>query len=402
MEFQLYIPPRMERKVKKMAENLEFNEIWEFMGRYGMTGWYYFLGNADFHKIEDQLKTIDLNVDYIVSLGTGGSYQGIEMLVEFSPFKDQFIFIGPSLDPEENIRIMKKLEGKKVGFNIISKSGGTLEILTFINLYKPFIESAQWISIITSNPSFVAFFKTHFQKVQNIQSFKISNDIGGRFSIASTMGFVVAYLARINFYDFLKGFINARNRMENGENLIPLERGIVRYSLFSGGKILENLATNSRKVYPTLRWSRQLWAESNGKEYKGMFVSSGFYPEDAHSVGQIWKEGPRAITETYYLLKKNHSLLPFEGKLTLNDMKIKANSMEEINTAFIEGIIEDRFESGIPVSVYRLDDFTLHTWGELCFSEMVGVVVEAYFLGVNPFNQPGVESYKEKVKSKLL
>ena len=132
-----------------------------------------------------------------------------------------------------------------------------------------------------------------------------------------------------------------------------------------------------------------------------MFISVGTYPEDAHSVGQIWKEGPRKVAETFFLVKNNPDYF-FENKLSIQNIHIKKNNLNEINKDFTESIIEDRFESGIPVMIYRVNDFTLETWGKLVFSEMVAVVIEAYYLGVNPFNQPGVESYKEKVKARIL
>jgi glucose-6-phosphate isomerase len=215
------------------------------------------------------------------------------------------------------------------------------------------------------------------------------------------MGIVASYLAEIDYKEFLRGFLGGREKLETEKDLTALERGITRYTLFSQGKYLENLSTNVKKILPTLKWSKQLWAESNGKEYKSMFISIGFYPEDAHSVGQIWKEGPRKITETYYILEKNTDLT-FSNDLSISGMKIKPNSLATVNNDFIEAIIEDRFECGIPVMVNRMEEFSLKEWGELVFNEMVGVVMEAYLHGVNPFNQPGVESYKAKVKSRLL
>ncbi|OHD13288.1 MAG: hypothetical protein A2Y41_14235 [Spirochaetes bacterium GWB1_36_13] len=401
MELELYLTPRMVRKTKRMAETIDFLEIWEYMNRYGMTGWYYQLGNIDAEKVSKQFEKIDLNVDYIISLGTGGSYQGVEMLVEFSKHKDKFIFVGPSLDPEEIAAITKKVEGKKIGFNIISKSGGTLEIIMFINLFKDVIKKSQWITIVSSNPGFSDFIIESFKEVKTIETFLLPANVGGRFAIGSIMGLVVCYLTGLNFQDFMKGFLDMRESLEKGFTFIPFERGIARYLLFSDGKILENLASNQKKIRPTLNWARQLWAESNGKEHKSMFISVGTYPEDAHSVGQIWKEGPRKVAETFFLVKNNPDYF-FENKLSIQNIHIKKNNLNEINKDFTESIIEDRFESGIPVMIYRVNDFTLETWGKLVFSEMVAVVIEAYYLGVNPFNQPGVESYKEKVKARIL
>ncbi|PKL13883.1 MAG: hypothetical protein CVV50_02995, partial [Spirochaetae bacterium HGW-Spirochaetae-6] len=265
------------------------------------------------------------------------------------------------------------------------------------------LERAEWISIISSNPYFVDFVKEHFPKIPVIRHFELNEDIGGRFSIASIMSAVCCYLAKLDFSEFQAGFREAKKSLILGENLLPQQRGIARYLLFGKGKLLENLATNSRKVLPTLRWGRQLWAESNGKEYKSMFISTGYYPEDAHSVGQIWKEGPRSITETFFLVQNDYQNdLPFTNTLTLPNQKIRAKTLGEISDAFIEGIIEDRIESGIPVIIYRLPGFDLKTWGKLMFNEMVSVIIEADFLGVNPFNQPGVESYKNKVKKRIL
>lgn len=401
MKLEFYVPPRLERRIKKMAIKSEFAEIWDFMARYGMTGWYYYLGNTNIDQMHKDLECLDRDVDYIISVGTGGSYQGIELLLQFSENKDKFIFVGPSLEPEEIKNILEKIEGKRVGFNIISKSGSTLEIMIFINLFKKNMQKADWISVVSSNPYFIDFIQENFKSVSTIKSFNIAKDIGGRFSIVSSMGVVASYLAGIDYNQLLTGFLNARKELEEGENLAPLERGISRYLLFSQGKVLENLTTNLKKVVPTLKWAKQLWAESNGKEYKSMFVTTGYYPEDAHSVGQIWKEGPRKVAETYYLLDKNGDL-NFDTDLSIGQMKIKLNSMAEINNNFIEAIVEDRFECGIPVTVYRMNEFNLTEWGHLIFSEMVGVVMEAFLLGVNPFNQPGVESYKKKVQERIL
>lgn len=402
MRLDFYIPPRFERRIKNNAIKTEFDEIWEWMGRYQMTGWYYYLGSTDLDKVTLKAQKINLNqVDFVLCFGTGGSYQGVEMLLQFSPYKNKFIFVGPSLDPEEVQKILEKIKGKKIGVNLISKSGGTLEIMIFLNLFKPFLTQAAWICLITSNQNFLDFIKEHFKQPE-IFHFEIAKDIGGRFSIASSMGLVIATQGGLNFDDFSEQFLLARKEMESGDNLIPFERGIARYLFFTHGKILENLATNSKKIMPTLKWARQLWAESNGKEYKSMFISTGFYPEDAHSVGQIWKEGPRKVTETYFVVEEQNNDIVFDTPLVFKDLSLQESSLNKINLAFSEAMIEDRFECGIPVSVYRLPKMDLATWGRLAFNEMVAVVVEAYLLGVNPFNQPGVESYKTKVKEKIL
>ena len=401
MELEFFVPPRLERRARKAAIKSEFNEIWEFMEKYGMAGWYYYLGNTDLEKMNKDLEEIDNDVDYVLSFGTGGSYQGIESLLQFSEKKDRFIFIGPSLDSDEINEIIKKIQGKKVGFTIISKSGTTLEILIFLNVFQEFIKKSQWICVITSNHNFSKFLNENFSEVPTIKSFEIKDDIGGRFSIVSNMGIVIAYLADLNYQEFLDGFLFARQQLENEESFMSLERGLIRSYLFEQGKVLENLSTNYKKIIPTLKWAKQLWSESNGKEFKSMFVSVGFYPEDAHSVGQIWKEGPRRFTETFFIIEKNNDLV-FNNSLALNGLKINKKSLNQLNDDFIQAIIEDRFECGIPCMVYRMKEFSLYEWGQLVFSEMVGVVMEAYMLGVNPFNQPGVESYKNKVKKRIL
>ncbi len=402
MDFEVKIYPRLEKKVTRMAtQKNKLEKVWDYANRFGMNGWYTYLEELDLHLVEKNLNHIDTDVDYILSIGTGGSYQGIELILEFSPHKDKFIFLGPSLDPAEINEVIKKIKGKKVGFNIISKSGSTLEIILFINIFKEYISKAHWISIVTSNPYFSDFIQGHFNNVNTIKTFEIAENIGGRFSMASVLGVVTAYLAGLDFKQFINGFLSAKKKLENGDSIIPLQRGVARYLFFSYGSLLENLSTNIKKIAPTLKWARQLWAESNGKENKGMFVSSGFYPEDAHSVGQIWKEGPRKVAETFFILNKTEELI-FNNDLAIANIKIKPNDLAYINKSFIEAIIEDRIEAEVPVAIYKLDDFSLCTWGELLFNEMMAVVVEAYYLGVNPFDQPGVESYKKKVKAKIL
>ncbi|PKL15363.1 MAG: hypothetical protein CVV50_00405, partial [Spirochaetae bacterium HGW-Spirochaetae-6] len=138
MRLELGVPPRLERKILRMAERTLIDEIWLSMQKYGMGGWYNYFDNFDFSQVASDLKTLDLSVDYILSVGTGGSYQGVEALLEFSPIKDKFIFIGPSLDRDEIEGILNKIKGKRLGFNLISKSGTTLEIMVFLNLLFPF------------------------------------------------------------------------------------------------------------------------------------------------------------------------------------------------------------------------------------------------------------------------
>ncbi|HOJ50616.1 MAG TPA: hypothetical protein PKW55_07390 [Spirochaetota bacterium] len=402
MELEFYYQPRLLRKIKNKAMQIDFKELFSFMERYGMVEWYYYLGNKGIKEIEDDVKSFDMNIDYIVCLGTGGSYQGIEVLIQFSEMKDRFLFIGPSLDPWEINEIKRKLDGKKVGFNIISKSGSTMETIFFINIFHDIISKAKWISVISSNKNFYESIKEEFSSVKNIKFFEISKNIGGRFSIVSNMGVVTGFMAKVDYSRFLDGFLDARKELEHEDNLSPIERGLARYYLFNSDILLENLATNKKKIIPTLKWCKQLLAESNGKEYKSMFVSVGFYPEDAHSVGQIWKEGPRNVTETFFILENDDSEdIILENKST-KFLTPREKSLSKINQSFIEAIIEDRFESGVPTTVYKLRAFTPYEWGRLIFTEMVAVVVEAYFLGVNPFNQPGVESYKKKVEERIM
>jgi len=402
MELNFLFPPKVLRKVKNRSFDLDFKEVFSFMENYGMVDWYYYLGNRGIKEIENDVNSLDLDVDYIVCIGTGGSYQGIEVLIQFSDIKDKFVFVGPSLDPEEINRIKESFAGKRLGFNIVSKSGSTMEIIFFINIFYDMISSAEWISVISSNVNFYEKIKDEFSSVKNIKFFEISKGIGGRFSIVSNMGVVTGLMANVDYNRFLDGFLDARKELEKEENLLPLERGISRYYLFSYEILLENLTTNKKKLIPLLKWSRQLWAESNGKEYKSMFVSTGFYPEDAHSVGQIWREGPRNVTETFFIIENDNINDISLNSRSKNFIPPRERSLSNINQRFIDAIIEDRFEAGVPVTVYKLRSFTPYEVGRLVFTEMVGVVIEAYFHGVNPFNQPGVESYKKKVEERIM
>lgn len=386
--------------VHKTINNLSYDQVFKKLEKYDMMDWYSYFDDLDIVKFQKRLEPIPYQeCDYIIFIGTGGSFQGLEAIAHFFN-QSHWLFLGSSLDKRELDNLKLKIKGSKIGFNIISKTATTLEILLMIDLFYQEISQSLFINVVSSYDFLYQKVKSQFDGVP-VNSFHIQEKTGGRFSLMGEMGLLAFFLAGADLNLAVESFKSEKQKLLNNFfSYTGLLRGTQRYYYQScKNYLLEVLSTNERAISPLLAWSRQLFAESDGKNEKGMYISLAYYPKDAHSIGQIFVQGKKIAIETFILFE-NDSKVP----LSINQnsySQIPLSKIGNLNKYFIESIIQDRVETNIPVSVYYLKEGCVKDFSAYIFSESISILVECFLLDVNPFDQPGVEGYKKKIKTAI-
>ena len=350
-------------------------------------GWYDLeRQEAKIKELEETAIEIRQNCDIFLVIGIGGSFLGAKALYEAlrDPYQKEtpeIIFTGTSL-PNDNLTELKHyLKGKRMFINVISKSGNTLEtILTFQELLPLLKETAQedWTKriIITTNNQQGKLFD--FANQYQIKRFTIEDDIGGRFSVLSTVGLLPLAVAQKNIRDLLEGAKKARS-----EEDLAYAYAFLRDQFYQQGKELEAFVIYDEKLSYFTEWLKQLFAESQGKKNKGLFPVSLLYSRDLHSLGQYLQEGKTLLFETHIrAIQKDKDYNTLEEELQ-------------------KSVCESHVENQIPSILITMDQKNEWNFGYLIFFFYLSAMVGSYLLDVPYYNQNGVEVYKKKLTKAL-
>jgi glucose-6-phosphate isomerase len=394
-----------------------------------MTGWiglpYDYLNNKLFfiNEIKYAAKKFSKNTDIFLSSGIGGSYLGLEAALSvLLPFNYNFIdkkkrpypkifFIGNHMSPDETAFILEAIRNKNVGINVISKSGTTIETAVAFRLIRSIIEKRKRKAdkiIVTTNSKKGGLLKLMEERGYNkkyfseesLKLFSISENIGGRYSVTSPVGLFGLAVAGIDIEEFLKGALYAQEKIspENISN-IAFTRSALRTLAGDKGAKIENIVSTEKKLTGLTKWCRQLWSESEGKNGKGIWVSSGFYTEDAHSIGQMISGGERNIIETFITKKEiKHKINIPDTKDDKDGLDFLAKQKKDItfiNNCAKTGLCFDHSVRGVPVLEYEFDKITPFTLGEFFQYEMNACLISCVMQGINGVTQPDVEGYKK-------
>ncbi|MCD6379971.1 glucose-6-phosphate isomerase [bacterium] len=362
---------------------------------------------------EDELDTIinaakkikDEN-DCLVVIGIGGSYLGARAAIEALPEEGSFpiVFAGNSLSPGYHDRLLSSLDGKRFAVCVISKSGTTTEpAIAFRLLRKRLIEqlgkeeaSKKIIAITDAENGALK----KMADSEGILSFAIPRDVGGRFSILSPVGLLPCAVAGIPIKEMIDGASSAiKQYTRGGEDNIMLRYALLRYILHNQGTAVEVLSTFHPELDLFCGWWKQLAGESEGKDGKGLFPASTVMTTDLHSLGQFLQDGSRNLLETFLVAERpRRDLTVPEDKENLDNLNYLAGrSLGEINRKAYEGTKAAHISGGIPVISLQTPSITPASIGELFIFFELSVAVTGRLLGVNPFNQPGVEEYKTRM-----
>jgi glucose-6-phosphate isomerase len=357
--------------------------------------------------VEEAAREVRDRAEVLLCVGIGGSYLGAEAVIRaLSPYfggegGPEVLFAGHHLSPAYHRQLLEHLEGKSVYVNVISKSGGTLEPALAFRFARRFLEErfgdADRRVFVTTGPTGGSLNPLADEK--GYRRFVIPDGVGGRFSVLTPVGLLPIAAAGLDFRALFDGAAEATRALEAEEGNLALDYAADRYLLHEEEYTTEVMAVLEPRLAPFGAWWQQLFGESEGKEGKGLFPAVVQYTTDLHSLGQYVQEGQRNLVETFLLVGEE------DGGLTVGEEPgdpdglnyLAGKPFAEVNRNAYEGTAEAHREGGVPnwtLTLPRLDAASLG--GAIAFFQHA-VAVGGYLLGVNPFDQPGVEAYKQKM-----
>lgn len=366
----------------------------------------------EFERIEKAAAKIRKDSDVLVVIGIGGSYLGAKAAIDFvtGPFynyteKPQIIFAGNNISPNYLNSVIDCLDGKDVSLNVISKSGTTTEPAIAFRVLKKYLEDkygkeeAKGRIYATTDRTKGAL--KNLADAEGYETFVVPDDVGGRFSVLTAVGLLPIAVCGADIKAMMKGAADARELYAN-DDLASNEcyqYAAVRNILHRKGKSVEMLVNYEPELQYFIEWWKQLYGESEGKDGKGIFPAGASFSTDLHSMGQYIQDGRRLMFETVlYLEEPKRDLIIEEDAANVDGLNFLAGKgMDYVNKKAFEGTYLAHNDGGVPNLVIKLKSLDEYTFGQLVYFFEKACGISGYMLGVNPFNQPGVESYKKNM-----
>lgn len=366
----------------------------------------------EFARIKAAAEKIKQKADILIVIGIGGSYLGARAAIELlkSPFynnmkKDtpDIYYVGNSISPTYLNEVLSICEGKDICVNVISKSGTTTEPALAFRIFKKLVEDKYGKEeakerIFATTDKARGTLKELSDK-EGYETFTIADDIGGRFSVLTAVGLLPIAVAGCDIDKIMQGAAAAREKYSKDDGNDCYTYAALRNILYRKGKSVEMLVSYDPSFTMMAEWFKQLYGESEGKDNKGIFPASATFSTDLHSLGQFIQDGSRIMFETVVDIKNpKQDLFLDEDEKNLDGLNFLANqNMSVVNRKAFEGTILAHTEGGVPNIVIEVDALDEENFGELVYFFEKACAISGYMLGVNPFNQPGVESYKKNM-----
>ena len=363
----------------------------------------------EFARIKEAAKKIREDSDVLLVAGIGGSYLGARAVVEavkglyHNDTEDglKIYFCGNTISPTYLNDIIKVTKGKRFSINVISKSGTTTETALAFRVLRKLLEDS--VGPEEANKRIYATTdraKGTLKQLADAQgwpTFVVPDDVGGRYSVLTAVGLLPIACAGIDIDALMKGAADAREAYsvcskDNDAYRYAMTRNI----LYRKGKVVETLAAFEPDFTMMNEWYKQLFGESEGKDQKGLMPTSCIFSTDLHSMGQFLQDGSRTMFETYVDIKNTREdfyIEPLEGNFDGLNFLADQN-MSVVNRKAMEGTILAHNDGGVPIGVIEVDSLDAYNVGYLIYFFWKACAVSGYLLSVNPFDQPGVESYK--------
>ena len=393
-------------KMMKKANNKK-----EFMG---WINWPSKYNKKEFERIKKCAKRIQENSDVLLVIGIGGSYLGARAVIESltNSFYNmqtkeqrkfpQILYVGNSLSSSYVNDLIEYIQDKDFSINVISKSGTTTEPAIAFRIFRNLLEDKYGITeaqkriFVTTDKEKGAL--KQLAEEEDYETFVIPDNIGGRYSVLTPVGLLPIAVAGIDIDKLMEGAAFAEEKY-NDSNLKYNDcyrYAVARNILYKDKKSIEILACYNPKLHYLIEWWKQLFGESEGKELKGIFPAGVEFTTDLHSLGQYIQEGQRCLFETVLNIQNEDSDLTinFEDD-NLDGLNYLADkSVSYVNKKAMEGTIQAHVDGGVPNIVIETEKLDEDTIGHLIYFFEKACAVSGMLLGVNPFNQPGVEKYK--------
>ncbi len=406
--------------MKQIAENAKA----ELLGREGagndFLGWIDLPVDYDkeeFARIKEAAKKIQGDSEVLLVIGIGGSYLGARAAIEFLRHNfynmvskeirktPEIYYVGNSISSTYLKHLMDVIGERDFSVNIISKSGTTTEPAIAFRIFKEMLEkrygkeeAAKRIYATTDKARGAL---KNLSTEEGYETFVVPDDVGGRFSVLTAVGLLPIAVSGADIDQLMAGAADARDRALNAsyeENDAVLYAAI-RNILHRKGKAVEILANYEPSLHYVSEWWKQLYGESEGKDQKGIFPASVDLTTDLHSMGQFIQDGSRIMYETVLNVEESaEEIVIQEEPVDLDGLNyLKGKTVDFVNKSAMNGTMLAHTDGNVPnlvVNIPKQDEFSL---GQLFYFFEFACGVSGYILGVNPFNQPGVESYKKNM-----
>ncbi|MCI6581088.1 MAG: glucose-6-phosphate isomerase [Oscillospiraceae bacterium] len=364
----------------------------------------------EFTRIKAAAEKIKKNSDVLIVIGIGGSYLGARAVIELikSPFynnlsKDtpDIYFVGNNISPSYLNQVISICKDKDFSVNVISKSGTTTEPALAFRVFRKMVEEKYGKEgakerIFCTTDKAKGTLKS-LADTEGYETFVVPDDVGGRFSVLTAVGLLPIAAAGCDIDALMAGAAKAREDYQaDFDNNDCYKYAAYRNILNRKGKSIELLVSYDPSFTMMSEWYKQLFGESEGKDNKGLFPSAVTFSTDLHSMGQFIQDGSRIMFETVMDIKKPQQDFFLEDDAeNLDGLNFLTNqNMSVVNRKAQEGTIIAHTEGGVPNIVLELEDTSEFSTGYMIYFFEKACAVSGYLLGVNPFNQPGVESYK--------
>lgn len=366
----------------------------------------------EFNRIKAKAKEFRENYDTLVVCGIGGSYLGANAVIDainglYPTTGMKIVYLGNTLDSTYTAQVINYLKNRNFAICCISKSGTTTETSVSFRILKSILEeklgkekARKAIVCVTDKEK--GALKTLATK-EGYETYVLPDDVGGRYSVLTAVGLFPIACANIDIDDLMAGALEAMKKYDNANILEndAYKYALERFYLYSKCDYkVEMLCSYELKLRMFNEWWKQLFDESEGKDGKALLTASSVFTTDLHSLGQFIQEGSKILFETVIYIDKPalDVTIPYDEENLDGLNFIAGKNLSYVNSKAHEGTLHAHSESGnVPNIQINLNELTPFTLGELIYFFMKSCAMSAYLLGVNPFNQPGVEIYKKNM-----
>ena len=365
------------------------------------------ISEAELADIEATAAQLRNTCEYVVTIGIGGSYLGAKAVIEalsssfdaYQGGKCKVLFAGNNIGEDYIAELMDLLKGKKFGIVVISKSGTTTEPAIAFRLLKDMLEKQEGkqeaakriVAITDAKKGALRSLATQ----EGYKTYVIPDNVGGRFSVLTPVGLLPIAVAGFDIKALVAGAVEIEN--DDNENVFTYAQ--TRNALYQSGKKIEILVNFCPRLHYFAEWWKQLYGESEGKDHLGIFPASVDFTTDLHSMGQWIQDGERTIFETVLSVgDQSHSVVIPHDEANLDGLNFLAGKrVDEVNKMAELGTRLAHVDGGVPNLLITIPALNEKYLGQLIYFFEKACGVSGYMLGVNPFNQPGVEAYKKNM-----
>ncbi len=404
-------------KYKEEVENIHKDLHRRANDEEDFVGWLELPTNYDkeeFERIKEAAKRIKSDSDILVVIGIGGSYLGARATIEAltSTFenmkqdnKTKILYVGNNLSPNYINDLIEVIGDKDFSINVISKSGTTTEPAIAFRIFREILENKYGIDearsrIYVTTDKVRGALKT-LSDNEGYEKFVIPDNVGGRYSVLTAVGLLPIAVAGIDINKLMNGARLAQEKYNDRDLKYNecYQYAVVRNILYKKDKFVEILANYEPKMHYFTEWWKQLYGESEGKENKGIFPAGVDFTTDLHSMGQYIQQGERMLFETVLSIENPNSNLDISADDdNLDGLNyLVGKSLDYVNKKAMEGTIKAHVDGEVPNILITIDKLDEENLGELIYFFELACAMSGSILGVNPFNQPGVEEYKKNM-----